>query len=172
MRIRILRSEHENWTDALIKAHTGYVLPSLTDGWRFNFSRHSRSRHASTYILIAEETPGTIEGCLIYQLREAVEPYMAYIESAPHNKGKSKRYDRVAGCLIAYACRLSFISGKGDYKGWLAFDVQEEDESDRDKLMAMYSRKYHARRFGDTTMLIMPQDGEQLIEKYLENENI
>lgn len=63
-------------------------------------------------------------------MRKQLEPYMAYIEIAPHNKGEKKKYDLVAGCLIAFACRLSFIHGKGDYKGWLAFDVQEADKKD------------------------------------------
>lgn len=60
---------------------------------------------------------------------------MAYIEVAPHNRGIDKKYDLVAGCLIAYACRLSFIHGKDAYKGWLAFDVQEEDPKEEKKLM-------------------------------------
>ena len=95
---------------------------------------------------------------------------MAYIEIAPHNKGDVKKYDRVAGCLIAFACRLSFILGKGDYKGWLAFDVLEADKKDEERLMALYSREYKAQRIsGTTAMVIAPEDGEALIEMYLES---
>lgn len=94
---------------------------------------------------------------------------MAYIEIAPQNKGKEKEFEKVAGCLIAYACRLSFILGEDDYKGWLAFDALEEKEEDRIKLMTLYSKKYKAYKFGETTMLIRPEDGEKLIEKFLDN---
>ncbi|WP_242457667.1 hypothetical protein [Pedobacter sp. BS3] len=92
---------------------------------------------------------------------------MAYIEIAPHNKGEKRRYDSVAGCLIAYACRLSFIHGTNDYKGWLAFDVMEEDKKDEIKLMALYCQKYGALKWGETTMVIAPETGEKLINEYL-----
>lgn len=38
-----------------------------------------------------------IATCLIFHLRGEEEPYMAYIEIAPHNKGKVLQFDRVAG---------------------------------------------------------------------------
>jgi hypothetical protein len=100
--------------------------------------------------------------CLIF--------YMSFIEVAPHNKGKEKEYDFVAGCLIAYACKLSFIEGKNHHEGYLTFDVMEADENDQFKLMAMYSKKYKACRvpfISDTTMIIKPQDAMLLIEEYL-----
>jgi hypothetical protein len=100
-------------------------------------------------------------------MRGKVEPYMTYVEIAPHNKGEKRTYDHVAGCLIAFACRLSIKNGTGDYRGWLAFDVLEENGKDTIKLMAVYSLKYKAMRFGDTSMLITPTAGEVLIEEYL-----
>lgn len=92
---------------------------------------------------------------------------MAYVEIAPHNKGKAKRYDHVAGCLIAYACRLSFLHGIEHFKGWLAFDVMEESKEDEIKLMTLYCKKYGALQWKDTTMVISPEVGEKLIEKFL-----
>ncbi len=169
-KIKILDSHQDVWQDGRIIEGKGFTLPGFHEGWRFNFSSHAKSRDAFPYILIVEKTPGIIEGCLIYKMRGEKEPYMAYVEIAPRNKGKDRKYENVAGCLIAYACRLSFILGKGDYKGWLAFDVQEEQEEDQRKLMANYSQWYNARRVSETTMLIMPEDGEQLIEKYLNSE--
>ena len=143
------------------------VLPSLTDGWRFNFKKHSKKTIYQTYVLVCEETPNTIEGCLIFEMKDTIEPYMAYVEIAPHNKGEKRRFNNVAGCLIAYACRLSFILGKDHYKGWLAFDVLEESKQDEIKLMSMYSKKYGALKFGETTMVIPPQAGEKLIMEFL-----
>src|SRR5690348_1249339 len=37
------------------------------------------------------------------------------LESAKENVGKVKLYDRVAGCLIAHACKLSFKEGFGGF---------------------------------------------------------
>ncbi|CAA9203035.1 hypothetical protein [Flavobacterium collinsii] len=96
-------------------------------------------------------------------MKEKIEPYMAYVEIAPHNKGKVKEYDNVAGCLIAFACRLSFTKGEG----YLAFDVFEEDKEDEIKLMSLYSTKYNAFKLGDTSMIISPEGGQKLIDEFL-----
>ena len=171
MKIKILRIEDGKLINAEILESKKLSLPSLQEGWRFNFPKHAKNKGAHTYIFISEETPNIIEGCLIYKMRKELEPYMAYIEIAPHNQGENKRYDLVAGCLIAFACRLSFMLGMGDYKGWLAFDVQEANNEDEEKLMTLYSSKYKALRLqGTTTMVITPEDGEKLIEKYLESQ--
>lgn len=170
MKVKIFQIEAGKLVNAEILEGKKFSLPSLQEGWRFNFPKHSKDKGAFTYVLISEETPSIVEGCLIYKMRKEREPYMAYIEIAPHNKGEKKKYDRVAGCLIAFACRLSFILGKDDYKGWLAFDVLEADKKDEKKLMALYSSEYKALRMqGTTTMVITPEDGEKLIEKYLES---
>ena len=100
-------------------------------------------------------------------MKGKIEPYMSFVEIAPHNKGENRRYDSVANCLIAFACRLSFINGEGDYKGWLAFDVLEEDKQNEIKLMSLYSKKYGALKFGKTTMVIPPEGGEKLINEFL-----
>jgi hypothetical protein len=148
-------------------AQNRIVLPSLTEGWRFNFKKHSKTLGFKTFILLCEETPNIIEGCLIFKMKDKIEPYMAFIEIAPHNKSENRKYDKVAGCLIAFACRLSFIYGESDYKGWLAFDVLEEDKENEIKLMSLYSKKYNALKFGKTTMVIPPEGSEKLINEFL-----
>jgi len=169
MKVKIIKVIDKQIIDAKIVKPTDLtvMLPSLTDGWRFNFKKHAKKLSFETYVLVCEETPETIEGCLVFQMKGEVEPYMAYIEIAPHNKGGNKQFDKVAGCLIAFACRLSFINGKGDYKGWLAFDVLEEDKKDEIKLMALYCKRYGALKYGETTMVITPEVGETLISQFL-----
>lgn len=94
---------------------------------------------------------------------------MPYVEVAPHNKIETKKYDNVAGCLIAYAFKLSIIYGVGIDNGILEFDVLEEKKEDEVKLMALYSKKYNAVRINNsTTMVIYDKAGEALIEKYLQ----
>lgn len=167
MKIKIIKVQDNQAVEARITQPLGLTLPSITDGWRFNFKKQSKKAGFQTYILVTQKASKIVEGCLTYQLRDTEEPYMAYIEIAPHNKGKTKMYDNVAGCLIAYACRLSFLDGVGHFKGWLTFDVMEEDKEDEIKLMAVYCQKYGALKWGETTMVISPQAGEKLIAKYL-----
>jgi hypothetical protein len=167
MKVKLLDNENCEIESEILEGQK-VKLPSIHDGWRFNFNKHSKSANTFTYALVTIETPDVIEGCLIYKMLDQNEPYMAFVEVAPHNKGSDKQYDLVAGCLIAYACRLSFIHGQGPYKGWLAFDVQEESKEAEEKLMKLYSSKYKAKRFEKTTtMYIMPEDGESLIKTYL-----
>ncbi len=169
MKVKILNVNDNIFVGAEIidTAQSKIALPSITEEWRFNFKKHSKKEGFKTYILICEETPNNIEGCLVFKMKDKIEPYMAFIEIAPHNKSGNRKYDKVAGCLIAFACRLSFIYGEGDYKGWLAFDVLEEQKENEIKLMSLYSKKYNALRFGTTTMVIPPDGSEKLINEFL-----
>jgi hypothetical protein len=170
MKVRIVKIKTGESANASIEGNSTLALPSPPhdEGWRFNFAKLSKQKHASTYVLVTEETPHIIEGCLIFQLQEGRIPYGAYIEVAPHNKGDEKRYDRVAGCLIAYAFQLSLDQGKDDYAGLLYFDVLEAKKENEVKLTSNYSSRYGAKRVGETTkMLISDDDGHALIDKYL-----
>ncbi|TDX00531.1 hypothetical protein [Dinghuibacter silviterrae] len=170
MLVKILKVSTDDLVGATIQNGRPIQLPSIQQGWRFNFDRLIKSTpNATAFILVSEETPQVIEGCLIFQMKQKQIPYMAYVEVGPHNRGNQKKYDYVAGCLIAFACRQSFIHGKDHHQGWLTFDVMEEDPKDQLKLMAVYSNKYGAVRFEgeETTMYIMPANGEKLIEQYL-----
>lgn len=144
-------------------------LPSIHAGWRFNFDKHVKLPNAKAYVITTRETPDTIEGCLIFQMKERMIPYMAFVEKAPPNKGEKGKLKLVAECLIAYACRLSYTKGKAHNKGWLTFDVKEERKEDATKLMSLYSQKYYAVHFDNTTtMYIQPEHGQNLIDEYLE----
>ncbi len=169
MRVKLLKVVGDTLVNALIldAKHLGQNLPSLTDGWRFNFKKHAKVKGYETYILVQEDNPDKIEGCLIFEMKNKIEPFMAYVEIAPHNQGKERLFERVAGCLIAFACRLSFLKGNDDYRGWLAFEILEEDNVVEMKLMSNYSQKYYALRFGETTMVIPPEGGQKLINEFL-----
>lgn len=172
MNIKIRKIEGNILVDARISDSKllEIELPSFTDGWRFDFKKHSKKKNFNTYILVSEETPEKIEGCLTFEMREKVEPYMAFVEIAPHNRGKVREYDNVAGCLIAFACRLSFINGENDFQGYLAFDVLEEEKEDEIKLMSVYSTKYNALKISETTMLITPLGGKKIIDEFLNDD--
>lgn len=167
MKVKILevKTKSEVKSQIYLVTKNKSKLPSLNDGWRFNFGKHSKRKDFETYILTTDISPEIIEGCLIINTKSPHQVYMAFFEVAPHNKGNRKRYERVAGCLIAFACRQSFINGQ---EGYLAFDVLEEKEGNEIKLMNMYSRKYNAVRLDNsTTMIILPDGSEKLINEFL-----
>ncbi|PCI31792.1 MAG: hypothetical protein COB60_10870 [Flavobacteriaceae bacterium] len=167
MKVKIIETK----TKSEIKSKISLVskkkvkLPSINDGWSFNFSKHSKVKDYESYILTTDKTPEVIEGCLIINTKTPFQVYMAFVEIAPHNKGNKKKHDSVAGCLIAFACRQSFIKGK---EGYLVFDVIEEKKENEIKLMTLYSQKYNAVRYDDsTTMIILPEGSEKLINEFL-----
>lgn len=169
MKIKLENAATGETVVAEIKKPGSIALPSIQENWRFNFHKHAKLPNATAYVLTNVETPEVIEGCLIFQMLEKQEPHMAFVEVAPHNRGNNRKVNLVAECLIAFACRLSFQQGEGDYKGWLSFTVSESDPKDQIKLMALYSEKYGAIRVDKTTtMFIDPEGGESLIERYLE----
>ena len=169
MKVKIREVTEAELKDALIREGKGKELPSIHDNWRFNFaSLLKKLPDAKAYVLVRADTSNIIEGCMIFQWKEKVIPYMAYIETAPHNRGTEKKHDDVAGGLIAFACKLALTSKDENYKGYLTFDVMEEDPKNEKKLMQTYSKKYSAMRYeGSTTMIITPEDGEALMAKYL-----
>lgn len=167
MKVLILRVADHCLIEGKIEEKGIHVLPSFHDGWNFNFNKHSRLLNTETYVLLVDAEPKVIQGCMILRMFKD-DPYMAFLEVVPTNFGKSKRYDYVAGCLIAFACRQSHKFGKGYSKGYVTFMVSEQNQIMKEKLMSNYSRKYKAQRIENSDyMFIEPKDGQSLIDEYL-----
>lgn len=81
MKVKILRLKDNTLIDARIldSKYASVKLPSVVDGWRFNFSKHSKRKGFETYILVKEDNPSEIEGCLIFEMKKEIEPYMSFI---------------------------------------------------------------------------------------------
>jgi hypothetical protein len=93
------------------------------DGWLFDFSKNSQQKGKAAFIFVKEDTPKVVEGGMIFSLHETFGPYMDFLEVAQHNKGEDGKYKRVSGCLIAYACGLSFEKGVDSDSGFLKFQA-------------------------------------------------
>lgn len=169
MNVRIIVLGTGEKADALIIEGKLSEMPSIGDNWKFDFKKQLKNlKDAKGYLLVREDSPQLIEGCMIFQLIDKKRPFLAYIEVAPQNKGEEKTHDHVAGCLIAYAFKLSLMRGIGEYKGALYFKIGEEKKENEIKLMTLYSTKYNAYRLGDSNiMAIYDEDGKQLIDRYL-----
>ena len=135
------------------------TIPLKKDGWNFNWRQLSKEENGQTFILRTINSPNQVEGAL--QLKFEYDMLvMDALELAPQNIGqKTKRYDYVAGCLIAFACRESFKI-EGDYKGFLTF-------VSKTNLIEWYAKKYGAELALGQRMFIDWENGEKLIEKYL-----
>jgi hypothetical protein len=137
-------------------------MPMKKDGWNFNWRSTIRSKGGQTFVLRERFNSSIVHGVLQLKIYEGMM-IMDMIEIAPHNIGsKRKKYDRVAGILIAFACRESFKLDS-DYKGFLTFQSKT-------LLIELYQEKYGARLALGQRMYIEPEVGLNLINEYLQDE--
>ncbi|MCU0349136.1 MAG: hypothetical protein MUC59_19510 [Saprospiraceae bacterium] len=135
MKVNVKDTLSGNLVAAEIKAARLGDMPLKKDGWSFNWRQlHKDFKAALFFKLTLEATPHKVEGMLMLTLQFDRMVFMNDLEVAPHNLGTSKRYDWVAGCLIAYACFESQCKGKGDYIGFVAFESKT-------KLIELYINK-------------------------------
>ncbi len=135
------------------------IVPLKKDGWNFNWRSLSKVPNGQCYVLRTLNSPSQIEGalCLKHEFGMVI---MDALELAPHNIGQqNKRYDYIAGCLIAFGCKESFKID-GDYKGFLTF-------VSKTNLIRWYIEKYGAELALGQRMFIDWENGEKLIQRYL-----
>lgn len=111
MKVKILEVSSGNLANGIIRVGKKEEMPSMQTGWIFNFDKHIKILNTIAYVLVSEKTPAIVEGCFIFELKNKQQPHLAYIEIAPHNKGNRKQYDFVAGCMMAFAYKLSVEKG-------------------------------------------------------------
>ena len=148
----------QKYVEVKIVLATG-KMPLKKDCWNFNWNSLLKVKETKTYVLRLKDKPSSIEGIMQLRLENSML-IMDLIEIAPHNIGSSnKRFDFVAGCLIAFACRESFkISG--EYKGYLTF-------VSKTNLIDWYKKKYGAIQALGQRMFIDEKAGLKLISKFL-----
>lgn len=105
--------------------HEVEVLEVTTDdrkrikaGRQFTFDwSKSKTKEGMVYKLCLKSDK-TILG-LLYLIPHPEEGHqyleVMLIEAAKQNRGDDKRFDRVGGCLLAFACRQSYITGCTGY---------------------------------------------------------
>jgi len=157
--VYILETKSNRLIEADIYVAERINVPLKKDGWNFNWKQLVHEQDAQTYILKTIEVPQSVEGILHLKVESGML-IMDAVEIAPHNIGRNKKkYDYVAGCLIAFACRESFKL-EGSYKGFLTF-------VSKTNLINWYSEKYGATLALGQRMFIDSEAGEKLINKYL-----
>ena len=135
-------------------------MPLRKDGWQFTWKKLAKVEGAQFYKITLKKSPEAIEGVLMITLINDEMLYMNNVEVAPHNYGRKGKYENVAGCLIAFACKKSVELGKGHYLGFLSFDSKTE-------LISLYQDKYGATWAMGQKMFIDPVNGRKLMGKYL-----
>jgi len=164
MQIYLIETQTGKAVPALILEAKKQDMPLKKDGWNFTWKDLYKNKDAVFYKLVLEATPDVVEGVIMISIQNEEMVYLNNVELAPHNIGTDKRYDYVAGCLIAYGCLYSHRNGVGHYKGFVCFDSKTA-------LINHYRTKYGAEQLMGQRMFIAPITGIELIKKYL-NEDL
>ena len=160
MDVFIKENSSGSLVQAVILPATQVDAPRKKDGWNFNWRQLFRTESARFYKLVRRDTPAVVEGMLMFAIVNGEMSYMNNLEVAPGNYSNNGKFDLVAGCLIAYACRLSFLHGKKEYIGFLSFDSKTA-------LLDLYREKYGATQAMGQKMFFDPDAGRRLMEEYL-----
>lgn len=160
MEIDIIESKTRKKIEAIIQKANSRDMPIKKNGWQFTWKSLYKTEGSEFYKLTLRDTKPEVEGVIMLSLMHDEMLYMNNIEIAPRNLGSNGKYDNVAGCLLAFGCKMSFEIGKNAYKGYLTFESKST-------LISLYQKKYGATLAMGQRMFIEPNIGLELIEKYL-----
>lgn len=160
MNVDLIERKTQKIYTAEIKVAKSKDIPLKKDGWQFNWRTLFKTDSALILKISLIDSPNTIEGMLMLTILYDEMVYMDNIEVAPHNYGKNKKFENVAGSLIAFACLESFIMGENSYNGFLSFTSKTE-------LINIYAQKYGAILAMNSRMYIDSEMGKKLINQYL-----
>ena len=159
MVVHILDVVNNQLVEAEIVPANGNKIPLKKDGWNFNWKNLIKEKNSEVFVLKLKGVDKSIEGVLQLKIMNEML-VMEVLEIAPHNVGReNKKYDYVAGCLIAFACRESFKL-ESEYQGFLTF-------VSKTNLIEWYKKKYKAEQGLGQRMFISAENGLKLINAYL-----
>lgn len=110
-------------------------------------------------VSVMEEAEAGQEILGLLSLTDIPEEFRVHInlvETSDENKGKNKKIDWIAGCLLAFAVQISFAKG---YLGFTSLVPKTE-------LIALYVKKYGFSQYG-RQLAIEGKKAIALVQKYL-----
>lgn len=129
-------------------------LQGLGRGWRFDW--RAEIRRAEVFKLVAKGSPRAVLG-LVSLIRREDHVEVTLLEIGPDDVGAGKRFDRIAGRLLAAAVRLSLALG---FDGCLALDAKT-------RLIETFEGGYGFTRLRQShRMLLEPPAAARLLARY------
>ena len=123
------------------------------EAFEFEWSKESKFEVYKLSLILNEQILGLLS---IERILEELRIEIRLLEISTKNIGKDKLYDRVAGILIAFACKESFKNG---FYGFVSLVPKT-------KLIKHYIDKYGFEQFG-RHLAIELQASELLMNRYL-----
>lgn len=130
-------------------------LKKIEKSKRFGFKWVEEKEYA-VYKIVEVETSLPLGLMSIIDYPEEYRIHINLIENSHENKGKKKVFDKVAGCLLAYAAQLSFESKYGGFTSLVP----------KTELIELYVKKYGFKQLG-RQLALDGMDAVRIINKYL-----
>jgi len=122
---------------------------------QFSFDWEEEKKYEVFKLILKEENE--IVGLIaIIDIPEELRLYIHLLEISKDNIGKNKKIERIAGCLIAYICRISFSKGYGGFVSLVP----------KTKLINHYQKEYGFAQFG-RQLAVLGEISKNLTLKYL-----
>ncbi|CAH1000958.1 hypothetical protein LEM8419_01970 [Neolewinella maritima] len=127
-----------------------------TPHFRFNWKKESANEVYKMFLVDEDEILDLVS------LTDGPEEYRIHldlIETSEEHRGEKKTISNIAGCLIAFACKLAF---ERRYDGFVSLQPKT-------KLIDLYQERYHFRQYGHY-LGVEQELARKLIEEYLYDE--
>lgn len=140
--------------DSLGKGDNNKIKES--DQFEFDWKLEKKKDHDVYKIYLLDQKDGILGLLALKDIKKELRIHINLIEISKKNRGKNKKFDRIAGSLIAYACQLSFDKS---YDGFVSL-------TPKTKLIDHYCKNYGFEQFGRQLGLGY-EASIYLIKKYL-----
>ncbi len=155
MKLQYRKTQEEFEAEILEVEEQDYKIVKKSKQFQFDWTKE-KTNHVFKIVKSNEEHSDILGLLSVINISEELRIHINLLENSNENKGKSKKVDRIAGCLIAFAVQLSFEKG---YLGFTSLIPKTE-------LIALYVKKYGFSQFGKQ-LAIERQAAIELIQKYL-----
>lgn len=125
------------------------------DGWAFDWSDPQRNGFEVYQLFVCGDD--TIQGMIaLKHNRDDLFTEVDIVESAPHNRGKNKKYIGVGPHLFAIACKLSWETGNDGFVVFIA----------KTNLVEHYIKTLNAKNISYQKMMLDSFASLELVKKY------
>ncbi|MEO0686620.1 MAG: hypothetical protein AAFY76_16655 [Cyanobacteria bacterium J06649_11] len=156
MKVKLLNKSDNSKLEAIIKKIVEDDYQLIAEGKSFVFD-WKLERYNDVYKIFLKSADDDILGLMsLTDYEEETRIHINLIEVGKKNQGRDKQIDKIAGCLIAFAARLSFEKG---YVGIVTLEPKPN-------LFKLYESKYGFEEIGYLVMT-SGENSILLMNKYL-----
>ncbi|WP_020534522.1 hypothetical protein [Lewinella cohaerens] len=156
--MNLVNTKTGNKINGKIKRLSSAKVKKLKEGRKFDFD-WSLEQANEVYAIVKSGSTELLGLISLIDVSEELRIHINLIESAIPYRGKGKQIDGIPGCLIGFACEMSFKKG---YDGFVSL-------TPKTRLVNYYQEKFGFLMAGKS-MVVFLDVAQSIIKKYLKDE--